>query len=96
MPSGNSVKTKIPSGWLTVSEVAKYADVHPDTIRSWTDVGLLKCTRRKVGKLSVRMYRESEADKALRLGRSRKYLRGRARVVGVAPTGNGLIKKPKK
>jgi excisionase family DNA binding protein len=37
--------TGSPSGMLTVSEAARLLHVHPNTIRQWSDSGLLKAYR---------------------------------------------------
>ncbi len=49
---GNSMGNEIPVAevelnqeWLTVQEVARFLYVHPNTIRKWSDQGVLKCYR---------------------------------------------------
>ncbi len=36
------------SVWLTVTELAKELNVHPDTIRRWANKGRLKCKRHPI------------------------------------------------
>jgi excisionase family DNA binding protein len=49
----------MPLEWLSLSEVAHLLGVHPSTVRSWSDQGILPVHRTKGGH---RRYRRSELD----------------------------------
>ncbi|NLG72309.1 MAG: helix-turn-helix domain-containing protein [Chloroflexi bacterium] len=49
----------MPAEWLSLSEVASLLGVHPSTVRSWSDQGILPVHRTKGGH---RRYRRSEVD----------------------------------
>lgn len=46
-----------PVRWLTVSEAAALAQVHPDTLKRWEDRGAIKATRTPGNQ---RRYREAD------------------------------------
>ena len=54
---------------LTLAEVAKLLRVHPNWIRRWTNLGLLKCYR--VGVWGDRRFADDELDEFLEHGASR-------------------------
>ena len=54
----------LPSEMLTVSEVAKVLHVHPNTVRNWSDNGLLKSYR--LGYRHDRRFRYEDIDAFLR------------------------------
>ena len=51
------------SGMLTVSEVAKLLRVHPNTVRNWSDNGLLKAYR--LGYRGDRRFSHEDIEKFL-------------------------------
>jgi transcriptional repressor of dcmA and dcmR len=55
---GNSGNGGVPPRMLTVAEVARLLHVHPNTVRLWSRIGVLKAYR--IGKR--RDYRFSPAD----------------------------------
>jgi len=57
----------MPDDWLSLSEAAAALGVHPSTVRSWSDAGVLPVHRTQGGH---RRYRRSEIDLWLRSQRS--------------------------
>ena len=57
----------MPDDWLSLSEAASALGVHPSTVRSWSDAGVLPVHRTQGGH---RRYRRSEIDLWLRSQRS--------------------------
>ena len=57
----------MPNDWLSLSEAAAALGVHPSTVRSWSDAGVLPVHRTQGGH---RRYRRSEIDLWLRSQRS--------------------------
>jgi len=53
----------LPARMFTVSEVAEILHVHPNTVRAWSDSGLLKAYR--VGGRNDRRFRLQDIDKFL-------------------------------
>ena len=53
----------LPPRMLTVSEVAEILHIHPNTVRAWSDSGLLKAYR--VGYRHDRRFRLQDIDKFL-------------------------------
>ena len=51
---------------LTLADVAKLLNVHPNSVRRWTNLGLLKCYR--VGVRGDRRFTIDEVDEFLRNG----------------------------
>lgn len=49
------------SQYLTLAEVSKLLNVHPNTLRNWDANGTLKAIR--IGIKKVRRYRKSDIDK---------------------------------
>jgi len=45
MPTNYNENDHPPSGLLRVSEVARVLNVHPNTVRNWSDKGLIKTYR---------------------------------------------------
>lgn len=41
----NTQEAALPLGMLTVTEVASLLHIHPNTVRIWSDAGLLKAYR---------------------------------------------------
>ena len=60
---GQNRQNKVPQGMLTVSEVARILHVHPNTIRTWSDKGLIKAYR--IGYRHDRRFRLQDLDKFL-------------------------------
>ena len=48
---------------LTVSEVAELLNVHPNTVRNWSNTGIIKACR--VGKRGDRRFKIEEIEKIL-------------------------------
>ena len=61
MPKGSSEKPRSMDGLLTVSEVADLLHVHPNTVRQWSDSGILKAYR--FGYRRDRRFRPEEIEK---------------------------------
>ena len=58
---GKSVS--LPQGLMTVSEVALILHVHPNTVRLWSDIGLLKACR--IGRRRDRRFRHGDIEEFL-------------------------------
>ena len=52
-----------PPGMLTVSEVSQLLHIHPNTVRTWSDSGLLKAYR--LGHRRDRRFRPEDISKFL-------------------------------
>jgi excisionase family DNA binding protein len=61
MPKRNSENPRSMDGLLTVSEVANRLHVHPNTVRQWSDSGILKAYR--FGYRRDRRFRPEEIEK---------------------------------
>ena len=61
MSKGNNKKVDPVNGLLTVSEVANILHVHPNTVRQWSDSGLIKACR--LGNRRDRRFRREEIEK---------------------------------
>ena len=59
--------TKSPQRMLTVSEVAYLLHVHPNTVRFWSDSGLL--TTYRLGRRHDRRFRLEDIERFLRVNR---------------------------
>ena len=68
----NRKDNKFPRGMLTVSEVAEILHVHPNTIRAWSDSGLLKAYR--VGYRHDRRFRLQDVDQFLTSTQKKSHL----------------------
>ncbi len=69
MSKGDRVNTAQVTRMLTVSEVALLLHVHPNTVRLWSDRGLLKAYR--LGYRRDRRFRSQDIDEYLS---SNRYL----------------------
>ena len=56
-------KDAFPTEMLTISEVARLLRVHPNTLRLWSDRGLLKAYR--IGYRRDRRFRREDIDRFL-------------------------------
>ena len=63
MTASYSKSVTLPPGMLTVAEVAELLHVHPNTVRTWSDSGLLKAYR--IGYRHDRRFRLQDIDKFL-------------------------------
>ena len=54
---------------LTVSDVARFMNVHQNSVRYWSDMGLLRCYR--IGRRGDRRFRPDDVDAFLALRRNR-------------------------
>jgi len=61
MPQENGENPRSMNGLLTVSEVAKLLGVHPNTVRQWSNNGLLKACR--FGYRRDRRFRPKEIER---------------------------------
>lgn len=56
-----------PNAWaLSPREVGAILSVHPDTVKLWTEKGLIPCFRLPTG---ARRYRRADVDAILEMGR---------------------------
>ncbi len=64
MSTSQYKRDALPSEMLTISDVARLLRVHPNTIRLWSDRGLLKAYR--IGYRRDRRFRREDIDSFLR------------------------------
>jgi len=69
--------------FLSVSEAARTLGVHPNTVRVWTEQGVLTCMR--INRRGDRRYRRSDLVRFMKAARSRPGRRGRPVAVIPAP-----------
>lgn len=75
---GNSIGASLGEGQMTRAELARRAKVSPDTIRRWTDAGLLEPVIVMRGTLEVRVYSEDDVNRAKTIAQSDAFLSNRA------------------
>ena len=61
----DETRNKLPSGMLTVQEVARLLYVHANTVRKWSNLGLLKTYR--IGRRGDRRFAVEEVSEFLRV-----------------------------
>ena len=64
MTNANKDNQKLMSGLLTVSQVADFLNVHPNTVRHWSNTGLINACR--FGIRGDRRFKPEEIDKFIR------------------------------
>jgi excisionase family DNA binding protein len=60
MSTGQNENDALPAELLTVSEVSRLLHVHPNTVRLWSNTGLLKSYR--IGYRRDRRFRRQDID----------------------------------
>ena len=75
---------------LTVKEVSEILHVHPSTVRSWCDQGMLKAHR--IGPRGDRRFRPEDVDNFLRLGEGANESEGNVLIVDDDPQVSQLVK----
>ncbi|MFC1901443.1 helix-turn-helix domain-containing protein [Chloroflexota bacterium] len=63
MTARYSEDIQLPQGMLTVAEVSQLLHIHPNTVRTWSDSGLLKAYR--LGHRRDRRFRPEDISKFL-------------------------------
>ena len=67
---GNSIGTKVPEGWYTISEAAGKIGRHRDTLKDWRkDEWLIPSGVMKAGKLDVYLYNDADIETGKALAR---------------------------
>jgi excisionase family DNA binding protein len=64
MKKGSRIGDDSTNGMLTVSEVAELLHMHPNTVRQWSDKGVLRVFR--FGSRRDRRYRREEIERFIR------------------------------
>jgi excisionase family DNA binding protein len=59
------VKNNQPDSFLTIREVAKILNIHINTVRRWSDKGLIKSYR--IGSRGDRRYKREDIDRFLNI-----------------------------
>ena len=63
----NPPRTDDPNAWtMSPAQVADILGIHRDTVRLWTDKGMIPCWRTPTGH---RRYRRADVDALIELGR---------------------------